>query len=231
MSAVTSRTYTAAMSADPATTEPAQEGRRSRYSEGTRRALVDVAEDLFTARGFAATSLDAIVARAEVTKGAVYHHFSGKQALFEAVFERVESAASGRVRDALEAQRDPWQRALAGLGAFLDVVAQPAYRRVIVQDAPAILGFERSREREERTFESVREIVRAVLGADGQEVDADVVETFSRIFFGAMSSAGEWVSTAADPVAAGARVEAAMSFILTGCRQLAEQGRVPRLLG
>ena len=59
----------------------------------SKRALVEVAEGLFTEHGYANTSLDAIVAGARVTKGALYHHFSGKQALFEAVFERVETDA------------------------------------------------------------------------------------------------------------------------------------------
>ena len=68
--------------------------RRQQYSASTKRALVDVAEELFTEHGYATTSLDAIVAGARVTKGALYHHFSGKQALFEAVFERVETDAS-----------------------------------------------------------------------------------------------------------------------------------------
>ena len=67
---------------------------RQQYSASTKRGLVDVAEELFTEHGYAATSLDAIVSGARVTKGALYHHFSGKQALFEAVFERVEAEAS-----------------------------------------------------------------------------------------------------------------------------------------
>ena len=62
--------------------------RRVDYSESTRQALVDSALDLFTKRGYAGTSLEAIVKRARVTKGALYHHFSGKQALFEAAFDR-----------------------------------------------------------------------------------------------------------------------------------------------
>ena len=70
--------------------------RRQQYSAATRRALIDLGEELFTEHGYAATSLDAIVAGAEVTKGALYHHFSGKQALFEAVFERVEASAATR---------------------------------------------------------------------------------------------------------------------------------------
>ena len=85
----------------------------------TKRALVDVAEQLFTEHGYAATSLDAIVAGADVTKGALYHHFSGKQAIFEAVFERVESRATAGIAQATEGHRDPWEKAQAGLRAFL----------------------------------------------------------------------------------------------------------------
>ena len=70
--------------------------RRQQYSASTRRALIDMGEQLFTEHGYAATSLDTIVAGAQVTKGALYHHFSGKQALFEAVFERVESRGRPR---------------------------------------------------------------------------------------------------------------------------------------
>src|ERR671926_602467 len=81
--------------------------RRQQYSASTKRALVEIAEELFTEQGYANTSLDAIVAGARVTKGALYHHFSGKQALFEAVFERVETDASKRINKALKGQRDP----------------------------------------------------------------------------------------------------------------------------
>ena len=83
--------------------------RRQEYSASTKRALVDVAQELFTERGYAGTSLDEIVAGARVTKGALYHHFSGKQALFEAVFERVEDDASSSIRRAIKDVKDPWE--------------------------------------------------------------------------------------------------------------------------
>src|SRR4051795_10037899 len=120
--------------------------RRQQYSASTKRALVDVAEELFTEHGYAATSLDAIVAGARVTKGALYHHYSGKQALFEAVFERVETDASRTVNKALKGQKDPWEKAQAGLRAFLGVVQEPRYRRIVVQEGPAVLRCERVRE-------------------------------------------------------------------------------------
>src|SRR3954451_3225734 len=163
-------------------------GRRAQYSASTRRSLVDVAERLSTEHGYAATSRDAIVAGADVTKGALYHHYSGKQALFEAVFEKVESAGAQQIQSSLIGHEDPWDKAIAGLRAFLDVVRQPSYSRIVVQDGPSVLGHERYREQEERsTFAYVLDIVRAVLGAGDWQVDEAMERTFARIFFGAMS--------------------------------------------
>ncbi len=199
--------------------------RRQQYSASTKRALVDVAEELFTEHGYAATSLDAIVAGAQVTKGALYHHFSGKQALFEAVFERVETDAARAISKALRGKRDPWEKALAGLRAFLTVVQEPRYRRVVVQEGPAVLGYERYREQEERsTFANVVEIVRSVTSAGDWQVDELMLQTFARIFFGAMASAGESVSSAEDSIAAAHRVETAIAFILQGFQALADAG-------
>ncbi len=199
--------------------------RRQQYSASTKRALVDVAEELFTDNGYAATSLDSIVAGARVTKGALYHHFSGKQALFEAVFERVEGDASRAIQKALKGHQDPWEKATAGLHAFLEVVQEARYRRVVIQEGPSVLGYERYREQEERsTFANVVDIVRSVLAAGKWELDEALLQTFARIFFGAMSSAGESVSGAEDPLVAAANVETAIGFILSGFQALAESG-------
>jgi AcrR family transcriptional regulator len=192
--------------------------RRQQYSASTKRALVEVAEGLFTEHGYANTSLDAIVAGARVTKGALYHHFSGKQALFEAVFEQVETDASRTINKSLKGRRDPWEKARAGLRAFLAVVQEPRYRRIVIQEGPAVLGYERS------TFATVLDIVRSVLGAGSWELDEAMLQTFARIFFGAMSSAGESVATAEDPESAADRVEAAIGFIIAGFSSLADSG-------
>ncbi len=200
--------------------------RRAAYSASTKRALVDVAEQLFTNNGYASTSLDAIVAGARVTKGALYHHFSGKQALFEAVFERVETDAARDIQKSLKGQRDPWDKARAGLRTFLAVVQEPRYRRIVVQEGPSVLGHERYREQEERsTFANVVDILRSVLEAGKWNLDEEMVQTFSRIFFGAMSSAGESVAGSDDGLAAAERVEFAIGFIISGFQALAELWR------
>ncbi|MCW2854911.1 MAG: TetR family transcriptional regulator [Marmoricola sp.] len=199
--------------------------RRQQYSATTKRALVDEAAKLFTSQGYAATSLDAIVSGARVTKGALYHHFSGKQEVFEAVFEKLEGDASKHIRKALKGSRDPWEKALIGLRAFMEIVQDAGYQRVVIQEGPAVLGYERFREQEERSsFGLVQDMVRSVLELSTVEVSEDMLETFSRIFFGAMSAAGESVSTATNPKAAVAQVETAIAFILAGLRSLVESG-------
>lgn len=207
--------------------------RRAAYSASTKRALVDVAQHLFTEHGYANASLDNIVAGARVTKGALYHHFSGKQALFEAVFERVEADAAKRIQQAIKNQRDPWVKALTGLGAFLDVVQEPSYRRIVIQEGPAVLGYERFREQEERsTYATVVDIVRSVLNAGTWELEEDMLHTFARIFFGTMSAAGEVVATADDPELAAQRVETAVGFMLSGIQALVDSGvELPTLVG
>jgi AcrR family transcriptional regulator len=203
--------------------------RRQRYSDSTKRALVDVAEQLFTTHGYSATSLDAIVAGADVTKGALYHHFSGKQAVFEAAFERVESRASSGIARATEGHDDPWEKAQAGLRAFLEAVQEPAYRQVVISDGPSVLGHERFREQEERsTYAIVDEIVRSALGTDAYDLDDAMLDTFTRIFFGAMSAAGGAVAVSQDPGAAAARVELAIGTIMAGLRQLLDSSATSR---
>lgn len=197
--------------------------RRQEYSASTKRALIEVATSLFTEQGYAGTSLDEIVGGARVTKGALYHHFSGKQALFESVFENVEDDAARAIRKAIKGHKDPWEKAIAGLRAFLAVCQTPEYRRVVIQEGPAVLGYERFREQEERsTFGIVQDIVAAVLTS--YDLEPSMVETFSRVFFGAMSAAGSAVTSAEDPQRASAEVETAITFILAGLRQQAESG-------
>jgi AcrR family transcriptional regulator len=202
--------------------------RRAQYSTSTRQALVDAAEDLFAEHGYAATSLDAIVAAARVTKGALYHHYSGKQALFEAVFDKVESAGAESIQASLQGHEDPWQQALCGLRAFLEVVRQAPYSRIVIQDGPSVLGHDRFREHVERsTFAYVLDLVGAVLGAGDWSLDPEMQHTFARIFFGAMSTSGAGVSTSEDADGEAARVELAIAFILSGLRALAEEGAEP----
>jgi AcrR family transcriptional regulator len=123
--------------------------RREMYSDATRAALLDEATRLFAGRGFAGTSLEDVASACQVTRGAVYHHFAGKQALFEAVLDGQETRAVAEVIAAATGP-DPWDAALEALDAFLDQCCDPVYGRLVWLEGPAALGWHRWRECEEK---------------------------------------------------------------------------------
>ncbi len=111
---------------------------RARQAEGTRQLQISVASELFTERGYAATSIEDIIQRA-VAKEALYHHFSGKDALFRAVYDAVQAEAVSGVMAAALAMKEPWAAVRAGLSAFLDACLEPTFRRVVVLDSVSVL--------------------------------------------------------------------------------------------
>ena len=116
-----------------------QEERRA----ATRRALMAAARALFAERGFAATSTPEIVAAAGVTRGALYHHFADKTALFAAVVEAEHQAVAAAVEAAAggeAAPEDMVEALVAGGEGFLAAMQEPGRRRIMLVDAPAILG-------------------------------------------------------------------------------------------
>ena len=124
--------------------------RRELYSEATRAALLETATAMFVERGYVRTSLDDIAVATQVTRGAVYHHFESKQAVFEAVFDLLERRMSEEVAAAAAGQPDAWQAAMAGLDAFLDLCCEPAYGRLCWLEGPIALGWVRWMECEEK---------------------------------------------------------------------------------
>jgi AcrR family transcriptional regulator len=116
-------------------------------SEATRAALIEAAQELFAARGYAAVSTEEIVRAAGVTRGALYHHFAGKMQLFAAVYEHVERQLVERIASsAIASAGDPLAALHAGAQAFLDACEDPAVQRIALVDAPSVLGWERWRE-------------------------------------------------------------------------------------
>ena len=75
-----------------------------------------------------------------MTRGALYHHFKNKQALFEAVFMELQAEIGERIGDGADQHSDPWARLLASCTAFLAACIEPTVRRIVIQEAPAVLG-------------------------------------------------------------------------------------------
>ncbi len=123
---------------------PTKQARRTQAerTEATTTALVDAARELFAKDGYAATSLDAVAAKARVTKGAVYHHFEGKQQLFEAVFAREVERLAEVMTAVYATKRDPWDAFEACCRAFLEECLEPGLRRIMLLDALVATGWE-----------------------------------------------------------------------------------------
>jgi AcrR family transcriptional regulator len=126
---------------------------KAEQAEATRTGLLAAARELFAERGYAAVGTEEIVQSARVTRGALYHHFKGKDDLFRAVVEIVEAELTQRIAvQAAEAASggDPLEALRAGANAFLDASLEPEVQRIIMLDAPAVLGWEAWHEIAER---------------------------------------------------------------------------------
>ena len=197
--------------------------RRQDFSSSTKRALLDNATQLFADRGYAGTSLDEVVAAAQVTKGALYHHFPSKLALFESVFDRLQEKTTREIEKKIGRKKDPWERAQVGLRAFLDVCREPHFRRICLQEGPVALGHERWTEAERAASlgivqRTVDDLLKDLGGADS------LSQSFAIVFYGAIRSASEYVADSADPDAAAAEVQATIGAILAGMRLLPSSG-------
>jgi AcrR family transcriptional regulator len=191
--------------------------RRLDYSESTRKALVESAVELFTRNGYAATSLDVIARRARVTKGALYHHFSGKQALFEAAFDLVEKAAVERLTEVVGGDGSAWDRAIQGIEIYVKSCLDPSYQRIVIHEGPVVMGWERWREAEENfSFGLVKATIEALIES-GEIVDVPI-EVTARILFGALSAGATVIAGAEDPKQAGAEVSQTIVTVLEGMR-------------
>jgi len=126
-----------------------ERSRREEYSEATRLALLHAAKTLFASQGYQATGIEAVAQAARVTRGALYHHFDDKKALFDAVIVDLQANAARVVAQRARAEPDKWQRLRVGTDAFLEICLDPAYRWLVIQEAPAILGRKRYQEIDE----------------------------------------------------------------------------------
>jgi AcrR family transcriptional regulator len=183
-------------------------------SRTTRAALSASARVLFAEQGFAGTNRDDIAAGAGVTRGALYHHFATKEAVFRAVVEELEQELVARVVMAAEGVTDPGEQLRAGCLAFLDACADPAIRRIVLLDAPAVLGWEAWREIDARYGLA---LVRAGLESamDAGRMPRAPVDSLAHTLLGALNEAAVVVANAPEPVVARAEMAEVLDLILS----------------
>jgi AcrR family transcriptional regulator len=182
-------------------------------SRNTRAALVASARVLFAERGFAGTAREEIVERAGVTRGALHHHFGTKKDLFAAVFEAVEEELAGRIATAAMAGTNPRDQLRLGCHEFLDAALDPAVQRIVLLDAPAVLGWAAWREVDARHgLGLVTEGLRAVF--DAGEATPRPVEPLAHLLLAALNEAAMLVAGSPEPPRARADVGALVDAVL-----------------
>ena len=111
-------------------------------TEATRLALMEAGRRLFVERGYAETATPDIVTEAGVTRGALYHHFEDKKALFRAVVEREAEMVAADIESRSAPAGSPRDALLFGAGAYFDAMAVAGRTRLLLLEAPAVLGVE-----------------------------------------------------------------------------------------
>ncbi len=194
---------------------------RSQHVAATRRAVLDAARSSFGDKGYAQTSVDEIAAAARVTKGAVYHHFAGKEALFRAVVAEVEAEALTRMAQAADPKASPIDQIVAQVDAYLDVALDEEVRRITLIDGPAILGLEPEGPADQQPSHiALRSFIATAIDS-GQIVDLDP-NMLAHLVGGLALLGGLLVARASEPEAARAALGQALEPML---RTLAPRGK------
>lgn len=165
-------------------------------SETTRTALLDAAWALFAERGYAATSTPEVCAAAGITRGALYHHFTDKADLFRAVLAREAEAVQAEVEAAAPASASPREQLLRGSDAYLQAMTQRGRTRLLLMEAPVVLGAEEAAALDEANAgKSLRQGLAAAL----PRRDAAFVRTLAALLGAAFDRAARDIDAGADP--------------------------------
>jgi len=188
---------------------------RSQHAEATRRAVLDAARVLFGRQGYAQTSVDEIADAARVTKGAVYHHFAGKEALFRAVYAEVETDAQARAVSAGSPELAPVDQIVAMMNGYLDAALDPEIRRITLIDGPAVVGFEPDEAAAQQPGYAAQRAFLALAMANGQVMELDP-DTLVELIGGLAWMAGLIIARASDPDVTRAELGRAVNAMLRG---------------
>jgi len=186
-------------------------------SATTRADLIRVAREMFTERGYVDVATEEIVRRANVTRGALYHHFADKRDLFRAVHEQVEEDMAASIVAAMEGIEDPVDLLVAANRRFLDLCTDPDWTRIPLIDAPSVLGWTEWRAVDMR-YGLGMATAALTAAMDAGALRRVPIRPLAHILLAAMGEAGLMIATAADPAAERAEVEPTLTGLIEALR-------------
>jgi len=198
---------------NPMTEQQAASGKRAAQGRATRGQLIEVATRLFAEHGYEGTSIEAVLSAAGVSRGALYHHFAGKEALFEAVVSAVSEQVTVKLTETVQGCADPLDAMRTAALAWIDLAADPVIQRVVLVDAPSVLGWDRWRAMDDgRTLGAMRAMLQAI--SDSGRLPAELVGPFSHMILAALDEIVLVIARAPDSEAAVAEGRTAVQALL-----------------
>jgi len=184
--------------------------------EATISSILTVARAAFGTRGFAATTIESIAEDCGIAKGAVYHHFTSKEALFTAVMEAVQVDVARVPMSRSDARlTDPLDQIAAGVLRYLIATSNPDIRRILLIDGPAVVGWRKWREIDARTFATAAR--RAIASALGK-ASAAQIDSVVHLVMGSVTEAALVCATSPRPKARARAFAVELRAMLEGLR-------------
>jgi AcrR family transcriptional regulator len=172
-------------------------GKRAAQGRATRGQLIEAATSLFAEHGYEGTSIEAVLAATGVSRGALYHHFAGKEALFRAVLEALADRITAELTEVISGCTDPVDAVRTAALGWIDLAGDPVIQRIMLVDAPSVLGWEQWRDMDEgRTVGAMRAMLQAV--SEAGRLPAEFVEPFAPMILAALDEAVMVIARAPD---------------------------------
>jgi AcrR family transcriptional regulator len=179
----------------------------------TRTHIVQTAAVLFSTLGYEETSIETVLAKSGVSRGALYHHFENKEALFVAVFEATEARIAQATIDASRGIADRVAALRAGCEAFLDLSRDPGIRQIVLTDAPAVLGWQKWRDIDVRYgFGLLKDSLRAASTAG--RLRPELVDVHAHVLLAALLEIALLVARSKKPAEAARLGRAALNDLI-----------------
>jgi AcrR family transcriptional regulator len=195
------------------TEQPEPTTKRAAQGRATRDQLIEVATGLFAEHGYEGTSIEAVLAAAGVSRGALYHHFAGKDALFEAVVQALADRITAELSVLIQEAPDAVSTLHTAAMAWIDLAGDPVVQRILLIDAPSVVGWERWQAMDgRRAMDAMQAILTAV--AEEGRLAPEFVDPFAHMVLAAMDQIALVIARSDDSAAAMSAGRAAVTELL-----------------
>jgi AcrR family transcriptional regulator len=168
--------------------------------EATRGQLIAIATRMFAERGYEDTSIEAVLREAGVSRGSLYHHFAGKEALFEAVVKEIDTNIAAQTLAAASEADGPVAALRAAFLTWIRLAGDPVVRQIVLIDAPSVFGWERWRSMDEEALGLLRSVLQVI--ADQGKARPELVDTLAHVLLASVNEVALLVARSDDKDAA-----------------------------